>query len=121
MAIKVTVLTSGQSVSQRMRFNILLLCLILFQVEASDWLNRTIRVDLIVNRSGRAYDPQYDSLEQSTEIFGGIDATNGQYPWNIFTIAWVELQFGSRQGQLCLSTIISGKFFLTDFFCAGHQ
>ncbi|KAG4077419.1 hypothetical protein HA402_002846 [Bradysia odoriphaga] len=102
-------------------FICLILCLAQFQVQASDWFNRTVRVDLIVNNNGRAYDSQYDSLELSKELLSGLRSTNGQYPWSIYTIAWADLGEGSRHGQICLSTIISNNFFLTDFFCVGHH
>ncbi|XP_037044801.1 uncharacterized protein LOC119080505 [Bradysia coprophila] len=102
-----------------MRFFCLILCLVQFQVQASDWFNRTVRVDLIVNSNGRAYDSQYDSLELSEDLLSSVIATNGEYPWNIYTIAWGDVAPGSRHGQMCLSTIISNNFFLTDFFCVG--
>ncbi|XP_037044850.1 uncharacterized protein LOC119080542 [Bradysia coprophila] len=104
-----------------MRFFCLILCLAQFQVQASDWFNRTVRVDLIVNSNGRAYDSQYDSLELSKELSSGLIATNGQYPWSIYSIAWADLGQGSRHGQMCLSTIISNNFFVTDFLCVGHR
>lgn len=107
-----------------MRLVLLILSLVQFQVQASsDWLNRTVRVDLTVNKNGRAYDPQYDTVELWREVLSGVAATNGQYPWSVYTIAWADIPDlpGARWGQMCLSTIIGTNFMLTDFFCVGHQ
>lgn len=101
-----------------MRYLILVLCLVQFQVQAIDWLNRTIRVDLIVNRS-RAYDPQYDLFELSERISSGVNATNGQYPWSILTIAWSGT--GVRVGNICSGTIIGNNFVLSDLYCVGQE
>lgn len=104
-----------------MRYVILILCLVQFQVQASEWLNRTIRVDLIVNRNQRAYDPQFDILERSERISSAVNTTNGQFPWSILTIAWSDHGSGFRIGTTCSATIISSDFALTDLTCVGHR
>jgi len=104
----------------KMRYLILILCLVPFQVRASDWLNRTIRVDLIADRfNHRAFDPKYDILERSERISSGVNATNGQYPWNILTTAWSNQGSGFRIGTTCSGTIISNNFVLSDLHCVG--
>jgi len=106
-----------------MRYWILISCLVQFQVQASaDWLNRTVRVDLIVDRSSyRAFDPKYDKLIQSERIANGVNATNGQYPWTILTTAWSGPPGGLRVGTPCSATIISSNFVLSDFHCVGQD
>jgi len=106
-----------------MRYLILILCLVLFKVEASDWLNRTIRVDLIVDRSNhRAFNPKHDLLVQSESISSssGVFASNGQYPWIITTTALSDQGSGIRSGIGCAGTIISSSFVLSDFHCLGR-
>jgi len=93
--------------------------LVQVQVQASDWLNRTVRVDLIVNSNRRSFDPQYDLLERSDRLSNGVNATNGQYPWSILTIAWSGS--GVRVGTSCSGTIISNNFVLSDFHCVGQD
>lgn len=88
-------------------------------MESSDWLNRTARVDLIVNR--KAFDTQYDLLEGTKAVTSGINATNGQYPWSIFTIAWAHTGSGSATGVSCAGTIIANDFVLSDLHCTGRQ
>lgn len=100
-----------------MRYIILILCLVQFKVQASDWLNRTVRVDLIINR--RTFDPQYDLFQRSERISSGVDATNGRYPWTILTTAWSEQGSGFRTGISCAGTIINSNFVLSDLYCVG--
>lgn len=105
-----------------MRYLILIFCLVQLQVQASDWLNRTIRVDLIVAGNHRAFDPKYDLLDRSTERFlGGANATNGQYPWSILTTAWSDAIPGWRFGTTCSGTIISSNFVLSDLHCVRQE
>lgn len=104
-----------------MRCIILILCLVQHQVQANDWLNRTIRVDLIVDGNRRAYDPKYDLLEQTESITSGVNATNGQYPWTIFTTAWSDAGSGFRIGYSCSGTIVSPNFVLSDYHCVGSE
>lgn len=104
-----------------MHFFVLILCLVQVQVQGSDWLNRTVRVDLIVSGNRRAYDSRYDLLVQSGETSGGINATNGQYPWIIHTTAWSEPFSGFRIGVGCAGVIISGNNFLSEESCVGKS
>ncbi len=104
-----------------LRYVILILCLGQFQVHANDWLNRTVRVDLIVNGNRRAFDPKFDLLKQSVRISSGVNATNGQYPWTILTSAWSEQGSGFRVGTPCAGTIIRNNFVLSDFHCVGQE
>lgn len=106
----------------KMRYLILVLCLVPFTVDASDWLNRTIRVDLIVDRiNHRPFDPKYDILVQSERISSGVNATNGQFPWTIYTTAWLDQGTGYRIGTPCAGSIISSNFVLSDFLCVGQE
>lgn len=101
-----------------MRYLILILCLVQFHVQASDWLNRTTRVDLITNRVN--FDPQYDLFERSERMISGVNATNGQYPWSIMHTAWSILG-GSAIGTTCAGTIITNTFAVTDLWCVGRE
>ncbi|XP_037040519.1 coagulation factor X-like [Bradysia coprophila] len=106
-----------------MRCLILILCAVSLKVEASDWLNRTVRVDLIVDQSTinvRTFDPKFDSLVQSENILNAVNATNGQYPWVIRTTAWSDQGGGFRFGTPCAGTIINSNFVLSDFHCIGQ-
>lgn len=104
-----------------MRYFILILCLLKFHVavHASDWLNRTVRVDLIVNRV--ATDKQYHILQRQERILSAVNATNGQYPWTIHTTAWSDQGSGMLYGVSCAGSIISENFVLSDFHCVGQQ
>jgi len=93
--------------------HLLVLCLFAFQVDASDWSHRTIRVDLDTNRT--VSDRLNGFFEQSERSPNGVNVTNGQYPWSILTTAWS----GSR-GIGCTSSIISENFALTDLHCTGR-
>lgn len=95
-----------------------ILCLIQCQVEASDWLNRTIQVNLIVPANRRAFDANYDVLEQSETILSDwVNATNGQYPWTIYTTAWSSIRVGTG----CTGTIISDTIVLSDLHCTREK
>ncbi|KAJ6648529.1 hypothetical protein Bhyg_03759, partial [Pseudolycoriella hygida] len=94
----------------------ILLCLCKIQVEASDWLNRTVRVDLQTNRTGFAGEEKF--LVNSEDALNGVNATNGQHPWSVFIIAWVDMGGGFFSGTFCSSSIISKNFALTDISCA---
>ncbi|XP_037027374.1 uncharacterized protein LOC119068073 [Bradysia coprophila] len=106
-----------------MRCLIVILCLLQFRVQAFDWLDRTIRVDLIVDRTRRDFDPRYDSIKQQSEtmLISATNATNGQYPWSIFTTAWIDTEVGLREAILCSGTIISENFALSDISCTGQD
>ncbi|XP_037048501.1 serine proteinase stubble-like [Bradysia coprophila] len=98
-----------------MRFIIFILCLLQYQVHGHDWSNRTVRVDLIVNR--RAPPNQYDFRLQSPRIVSsGVDATTGQYPWTILIMSRTVELFGIT----CSGTIISDSYFLSDFGCVDE-
>lgn len=87
---------------------------------SSDWLNRTIRVDLTVDRiNHRAFDSRFDLLVQSEQLSSGVNATNGQYPWSILTTAWSGT--GTRVGTPCAGSIISSNFVLSDLNCVGRE
>lgn len=109
----------SQSVFNTMWFIILILCLFTFQVDASDWSSRTIRVDLNTNRT--AFDRQNGLFEQAARSLNGVNATNGQYPWSIMTTAWSGNGAGSWIGITCSSSIISENFALTDLHCTGRK
>lgn len=105
-----------------MRYLILVLCLVFINVDASDWLNRTVRVDLIVDHINvRAFDPKYDSLIHSERISDGVNATNGEFPWIIYTTAWSGDAGGARIGIPCAGSIINNNFVLSDFYCVGRE
>lgn len=105
-----------------MRCLIVILCLLQLRVQANDWLDRTIRVDLIVNDTSKAFDQRYDSLKQSNTILSSAtNATNGQYPWSIFTTAWIDNGAGLRVGVPCSGAIINENFALSDFSCTGQE
>ncbi|KAJ6648940.1 Transmembrane protease serine 11D [Pseudolycoriella hygida] len=108
-----------QPAVKMMRYFILILCMCKLQVEASDWFNRTIRVDLSTNRTNLAR--QNEILVNSERSLNGVNATNGQYPWSILTIAWSNLGFGSWVGTSCAGSIISENFALTDIHCTGQD
>lgn len=106
-----------------MRFSILLLCLVQFGVQASDdWLNRTIRVDLNVDCNHEPFDPQYVITGTPDNILSDVTtfATNGQYPWSVFSIAWVLTGTGGF-GKTCSNTIISKNFGLSDLYCVNQK
>lgn len=106
---------------KRMRYFILILCLVQLQVQANDWLNSTVRVDLIVNPNRTAFDPQNDLFERSERFLSGVNATNGQYPWSIMIGARGNDSFGNRYALVCSGIIISSNFVLTDLHCAGLE
>lgn len=94
------------------------LCLIQVQVQASDWLDRTVRVDLITHQQD--IDRQYKTFDQMAIRSTDSNATNGQYPWTVMTAAWaIQGKFG--MGNICTSTIISKDFLLSDLRCAGQE
>ena len=98
-----------------MRLSVIILWSVAFQVQASsDWLNRTVRVDLIVNREASQYD--WSERFSPRIVFSGIDATNGQYPWTFLTISRTTLNIGIP----CSGTIISDSFFLSEATCVGR-
>ncbi|XP_037025044.1 plasma kallikrein-like [Bradysia coprophila] len=101
-----------------MRGIIFLLCLYCVQASGADWLNRTIRVDFVVDREVfHAFHDQNDFPRESPiNDRRGINATNGQFPWTIFTRAR-----SPTQGALCTGTIISDSYFLSDLRCLGQQ
>lgn len=111
--------TASQLVFNKMSFIILVLCLFTFQVDASDWLNRTIRVDLDTDRT--AFDLQKKLLQQPERTLNGINATNGQYPWSILTTGWSCTGAGPCIGRTCAGSIISENFALSDFHCTGQE
>lgn len=98
---------------------ILILCLVHYQVQASDWLNRTVRVDLIVQQQSfiRQYGPEQS--EQMRMHSTDSIATNGQYPWTVKTTAWA-IQEGFGIGVVCAGTIINNNFALSNLRCAGQ-
>lgn len=104
-----------------MRYFILILCLFKLQVEASDWANRTIRVDLNTNPTTVVANRRNGPLEQAVRTLNGLNATNGQYPWTILTSARSSAGSGAWAGITCSSSIISENFALTDFYCTGRQ
>lgn len=113
-----------QSVRREMLCIIFILCLVQSQVLASEWQNRTVRVEFNVNNKVRAYDPQYDileGLETPTSISSAVNATNGRYPWTILTIAWGDWQGGFRIGTTCTGTLITNNLFLSDIFCTRYK
>ncbi|KAJ6648528.1 hypothetical protein Bhyg_03758, partial [Pseudolycoriella hygida] len=85
-------------------------------VEASDWLNRTVRVDL--RTSFTALEEHEKFFLRSENTLHGVDATNGQYPWSVLMIAWEYTGFGLYTGTFCSSSIISKNFALSDIYCA---
>lgn len=106
-----------------MRCLILILCLVSsVSVQASDdWLNRTVRVDLIVNRE-LMFNRHYDrSIERASErIKGAVNATNGQYPWSVMTTAWI-INGEFAIGVSCTGTIISNNFVLSVLRCVNQK
>ncbi|XP_037037350.1 uncharacterized protein LOC119075060 [Bradysia coprophila] len=99
-----------------MRFIIFIYCLLQYQVHGQDWSNRTVRVDLNVNR--RSPNDQLDVRVQSPRIvFSGVDATNGQYPWTILTLS----QTTEPVFIACSGTIISDSYFLSDYGCVEEH
>ncbi|KAJ6649507.1 putative thiopurine S-methyltransferase [Pseudolycoriella hygida] len=104
----------------KMRYLILILCLCKLQVEASDWLNRTIQRDLSLSLWSE--DGQERYFVQTEKTFNaGANATNGQYPWTFYIIAWSNIAAGSWTGEMCSSSIISQNFALTAFYCLEPQ
>ncbi|KAJ6648939.1 Transmembrane protease serine 11B-like protein [Pseudolycoriella hygida] len=101
-----------------MRYFILILCVCKLQVEAFDWFNRTIRVDLSTNRESLARQDEF--LVNSERSLNGVNATNGQYPWSILTVAWSKGP-ESWIGIPCAGSIISENFALTDIRCTGRE
>lgn len=87
-----------------------------FQVQATDWLNSTVRVDLVVDPNLKTFDPRFDLFDG---FLSGVNATRGQYPWSIMIGAWRFDQFGNRGGILCSAIVISNNYALTDLHCTG--
>ncbi len=118
LTIKYCNIDTGQLVYVKMRYLILILCLLQFKVEASDWLNRTVRVDLIVNRKN--FDTLQDLYERSERMTSVVEATNGQYPWSVMTTAWI-FQGGIGIGVTCSCSIISKNYALSNLRCVGWK
>lgn len=99
---------------------IFILCLVQFEVQASDWLNRTVRVDLITRRQNFVRHYESERSEQKMIHSTDIIATNGQYPWTIKTTAWaIQGELGT--GVVCAGTLINNNFVLSILRCAGQK
>lgn len=101
-----------------MRYSIFILCSVGFQIQAADWLDRTVRVDLITTRKN--FDPQYDLFERTETMTSAVSATNGQYPWSIMTVAWATQGLISI-GVTCSGTIIAKEFSLSSLRCVNRK